>query len=257
MTLALLVGLGLGCAAPPKPLAEQRLVDLTHDFDEETIYWPTESGFEMTTRFAGVTDKGYYYEAHSISTPEHGGTHLDAPIHFYEGGDTAESIPLRRLVAPGVVIDVREACANDRDHRVGKVDFEAWEAENGRIPKGAIVLLRTGFGDFWPDRERYMGTARRGEEAVEELHFPGLDPAAVPWLVERGISAIGLDTPSIDHGPSKLFKAHVALFEKNIPAFENVANLDQLPVRGFTVIALPMKVAGGSGAPLRIIAAIP
>ena len=247
----------LGCAAAPLPLAQQRLVDLTHDFDEKTIYWPTETGFEMTTRFAGVTDKGYYYEAHSISTPEHGGTHLDAPIHFHEGGDTADRIPLGRLVAPGVVVDLREECSADRDYQVGIADFEAWEVENGRFPSGAIVLLRTGFGDYWPDRARYMGTDRRGEAAVAELHFPGLDPDAVPWLDSRGISAIGLDTPSIDHGPSTHFEAHVALFEKNIPVFENVANLDRLPPRGFTVIALPMKIAGGSGAPLRIIAAIP
>ncbi len=136
-------------------------------------------------------------------------------------------------------------------------DFKAWERTNGALPTGAIVLLRTGFGQYWPDRERYMGTAKRGDAGVAELHFPGLDPAAVPWLAERKIAAIGLDTPSIDHGPSTYFKAHVALFDRNIPAFENVANLDRLPLRGFTVIALPMKIGKGSGGPLRIVAAIP
>ena len=255
--MVIAMGFLLGCATAPPPLAQQRLVDLTHAFDDDTIYWPTETGFEMTTRFAGMTDKGYYYEAHSVSTPEHGGTHLDAPIHFYEGGDTADRIPLSRLVAPGVVIDLRKACSADRDYQVGIADFEAWEADNGPFPIGAIVLLRTGFGQYWPDRERYMGTNRRGEAAVAELHFPGLDPDAVPWLARRDIAAIGLDTPSIDHGPSTHFEAHIALFEENIPAFENVANLDRLPLKGFTVIALPMKIAGGSGGPLRIIAAIP
>ena len=161
------------------------------------------------------------------------------------------------MIAPGVVVDVREACAADRDHRVGVADLEAWERAHGRVPEGAIVLLHTGFGRYWPDRERYMGTALRGEAGAAALHFPGLDPAAVPWLAERRIAAIGLDTPSIDHGPSTRFEAHVALFERDIPAFENVAHLDRLPAKGFTVIALPMKIGGGSGGPLRIVAAIP
>ncbi|MAE97335.1 MAG: cyclase [Deltaproteobacteria bacterium] len=257
MAMGIGVWVGVGCASAPAPLWEQQLVDLTHTFDEQTIYWPTETGFELTTRSQGMTDEGYYYEAHSISTPEHGGTHLDAPVHFYEGRDTTDRVPLERLIAPGVVVDVRAACAADRDHRVGVSDLEAWEEAHGAIPAGAIVLLRTGFGRYWPDRERYMGTSKRGDAGGAELHFPGLDPAAVPWLAEREVGAVGLDTPSIDHGPSTHFEAHVALFERNIPAFENVAHLERLPAQGFTVIALPMKVGGGSGGPLRIIAAIP
>ncbi|MCP5041716.1 MAG: cyclase family protein [bacterium] len=255
--VAIGVSILVGCASPSKPLWEQELVDLTHTFDEQTLYWPTETGFEMTTRFAGMTDKGYYYEAHGFSTPEHGGTHLDAPIHFSAGRDTTDLVPLERLIAPGIIVDVSAACAADRDHRVGLADFEAWEEANGALPAGTIVLLRTGFAQYWPDRERYMGTAKRGEEGASELHFPGLDPSAVPWLEARGIAAIGLDTPSIDYGPSTHFEAHVALFERNIPAFENVANLDRLPTKGFTVIALPMKIGKGSGGPLRIVAAIP
>lgn len=246
-----------GCATGPEPLWQQQLVDLTHTFDEQTIYWPTETGFQMTTRFAGMTDKGYYYEAHSVSTPEHGGTHIDAPVHFAEGHETTDLIPLERLIGPGVVVDVANACAHDRDYRVGVADFEAWEQTNGALPAGSIVLLRTGFGRYWPDRVSYMGTAKRGEEGAAELHFPGLDATAVPWLAEHGIAAIGLDTPSIDYGPSTYFEAHVALFARDIPAFENVANLDRLPAKGFTVIALPMKIGKGSGGPLRIVAAIP
>ncbi len=257
MFALLAVSMTLGCAASTKPVWEHELVDLTHTFDEHTIYWPTESGFELTTRAKGMTPGGYYYEAHGIATPEHGGTHLDAPIHFYEGGATTDRVPLDRLIAPGIVVDVREVCASDRDHRVGVADLEAWERAHGRVPEGAIVLLHTGFGRYWPDRERYMGTALRGEAGAAALHFPGLDPAAVPWLADRRIAAIGLDTPSIDHGPSTHFEAHVALFALDIPAFENVAHLDRLPAKGFTVIALPMKIGGGSGGPLRIVAAIP
>jgi len=154
-----------------------------------------------------------------------------------------------------VIVDVTNQAAANPDYLVSVADFQNWERRNGRIKPGTIVLLRTGFGKFYPDRKKYMGTDERGAEAVAKLHFPGLDPAAARWLTQnRSIKAIGLDTPSIDYGQSTLFESHRILFEANIPAFENVANLDQLPVKGFNVIALPMKIKGGSGGPLRIVA---
>jgi kynurenine formamidase len=205
-----------------------------------------------------MTEGGWYYEANTFRTAEHGGTHLDAPIHFAANRHHADEIPLERLMGPAVVIDISSQASSDRDYQVSVADFEAWEARNGRLPDGVIVLLRTGFGRFWPDREAYMGTAERGPEAVKSLHFPGLEPEAARWLVaEREIHAIGLDTPSIDHGQSADFESHRILFERNIPAFENVANLSGLPERGFHVIALPMKIRGGSGGPLRIVAIVP
>lgn len=131
-------------------------------------------------------------------------------------------------------------------------------ADHGRIPDGAIVLIRTGWGGRWPDRARYLGTARTGAAAVPELHFPGIDAAAARWLVDqRQIDAVGIDTPSIDYGQSTTFDTHQILFAANIPAFENVANLDRLPATGGYVMALPMKIAGGSGGPLRIVALLP
>ncbi len=250
--------LSMSCAAPPEPptpIHDREIVDLTWTIDETTIAWPTSPGFTLETQADGVTEAGFYYLSHMIHGPEHGGTHIDAPRHFFDGRDTTDEIPLTRLIGPGVTIDVREACAADRDHLIGIADFEAWEATHGALPEGSIVLLHTGFGAYWPDREKYMGTAELGPAAVPKLHFPGLDPAAVDWLVnQKKIRAIGLDTPSIDHGPSNDFAAHVALFEHNVPAFENVAHLDRLPPSGFTVIALPAKIGGGSGGPLRIVA---
>jgi kynurenine formamidase len=236
-----------------------RLVDLTHPFDADTIYWPTDTqGFALETVSKGMTDQGYFYEANRFSTAEHGGTHLDAPVHFAENGWTADEIPVDKLVGPAAVVDVTAAAAADPDYLVSVADLEGWEAANGRLPDGAIVLLRTGWGGVWPDRQRYLGTARRGPEAIPELHFPGLDPEAARWLVEqRSIDAVGLDTPSIDYGQSKDFQSHRTLFAANVPAFENVAHLDQLPEAGATVLALPMKIAGGSGGPLRIIAVVP
>jgi len=245
------IGWSTGVRARPA----ERVVDLTHAFDETTIYWPTEDGFRLETRFRGHTEHGYFYAANRFCAPEHGGTHLDAPLHFYEGGASAEAIPVERLVGPGVVVDVTRASAANPTHAIGIADLEAHERRHGRIPRGAIVLLHTGFGAFWPDRARYLGTGERGPAAVAKLRFPGLDPAAAAWIAtERSIDAIGIDTASIDPGTSTTFASHVRLFEKGIPAFENVASLERLPAEGFTIVALPMKIRGGSGGPLRIVA---
>lgn len=236
-------------------LPPDRIVDLSYPFDASSVYWPTAEPFKLDTDFEGVTDKGYFYSAYRYSAAEHGGTHLDAPVHFAKGRHTVDEIPLEQLMGPGIVIDMTSQCASNADYQVNVADFQNWERRNGRIARGTIVLLRTGFGKRYPDRKSYLGTDERGADAVAKLHFPGLDPAAARWLTQnRAIKAIGLDTASIDRGQSTLFESHRILFEKNIPAFENVANLDQLPVKGFSVIALPMKIKGGSGGPLRIVA---
>ena len=236
-------------------LPPDRIVDLSYPFDATSVYWPTAEPFKLDTDFEGVTDKGYFYSAYRYSAADHGGTHLDAPVHFAKGRHTVDEIPLEQLMGNGIVIDVTTQCASNADYLVSVADFQNWERRNGRIARGTIVLLRTGFGKRYPDRKSYLGTDERGAAAVAKLHFPGLDPAAARWLTQnRAIKAIGLDTASIDRGQSTLFESHRILFEKNIPAFENVANLDQLPVKGFSVIALPMKIKGGSGGPLRIVA---
>jgi kynurenine formamidase len=245
-------------SAPQDPAREDALVDLSHPFDADTVYWPTEEGFVLERGFAGRTPQGYWYEANRFRAAEHGGTHLDAPAHFAEGHSAVDAIALERLVGPGAVVDVATACAADRDHAISIDDLLASERAHGRIPDGSIVLFHTGFGRLWPDRAAYLGTAERGAEATAKLHFPGLSTEAARWLVaERRVRAVGLDTASIDPGVSKSFETHQALFESEVPAFENLANLDRLPARGFEVVALPMKIRGGSGAPLRAIAIVP
>lgn len=236
---------------------EGKIVDLSYPFDDKTIFWPTEKGFQFEKRFEGVTPAGFFYTANRFCTAEHGGTHIDAPVHFYKDRNTVDVIPLEQLMGSGIVVDVTEKCDADRDYQVQVDDFLAWERRHGSLPEGVIVLVRTGFGKYWSDRAKYMGTDERGDSAVAKLHFPGLDPVAARWLANnRKVKVIGLDTPSIDYGQSKKFESHVTLFEKNIPALENVANLDLLPEKGFTIIALPMKIKGGSGGPVRIVAVI-
>ena len=234
---------------------DMKMVDLTYAYDESTIYWPTAEGFKLEVDFKGFTEKGYYYSANSFCSAEHGGTHLDAPIHFYANRNSADEIPIENLIGKAVVIDVSEKCLNDKDYLIAVDDFIEWEKENGKIPDRTIVLLKTGYGKYWPDRTKYMGTNERGAEAVAKLHFPGLDPDAANWLVkERNIKAVGIESPSIDYGQSQYFKSHVIFTKNNVPIFENVANLELLPDKDFNIIALPMKIKGGSGGPLRIIA---
>ena len=250
--------MAVACARPAQLLEERVVIDLSHPYNAATIYWPTEDGFLLERESGGITEGGYWYAANRFRSAEHGGTHIDAPEHFAQDQWTVDEIPLDSLIGPAVLVDVRAQAEADPDYEVAVEDFEDWEARNGEIPGGAIVLIRTGFGSYWPDRARYLGTADFGPDAVRKLHFPGLAPSAANWLVvERKIHAVGLDTASIDHGQSRLFETHQALSAANVPAFENLANLDKLPMRGFIVVALPMKIEGGSGAPLRAIALLP
>lgn len=249
---------GFSSHAAPADFPAGKVVDLSHTYDSDTVFWPTAEDFHLEKDFEGMTEKGYFYAANKFSAAEHGGTHIDAPIHFAKGGLPVDEIPLEQLMGPAVVIDVSEQSEKDPDYQVQVADFEKWEEANGTIPNGAIVLLRTGYSKHWPDRKKYLGTDERGAQAVAKLHFPGLHPDAARWITqERSIKAIGLDTASIDYGQSTLFESHRVLLGKNTPAFENLANLDQLPVKGFHVIALPMKIKGGSGGPLRAVAIVP
>lgn len=229
-------------------------IDLTHPFDKSTIYWPTEGGFEIKKEFKGKTKDGFWYEANSFCAPEHGGTHLDAPVHFAKGKWTADVIPLDRLTGEAAVIDLSKKVGGNADYLISKKDILEWESKNGSLSDRVIVLFRTGWERFWPNRKKYMGTDKPGD--VTGLHFPGIAPEAAQLLAQRKVKAVGLDTASLDYGQSKNFKTHQILLGANIPGFENLANLKKLPAKGAFIVALPMKIKGGSGGPLRIVAHI-
>jgi len=250
--------LALACAGRGAGPLDGRVEDLTHAFDASTVYWPGGEGFSLGVLHDGPTPGGYHYRANRFCAAEHGGTHLDAPSHFAVEGWNLDAIPVERLVGPGVVVDVAARCGEDSECLVSVADLAGFEARRGRIPESAIVLLRTGWGARWPDRAAYLGTAERGASAAAKLRFPGLDPEAARWLAEeRRIDAVGIDTASIDPGRSTHFEAHRVLAAHNVPVFENVAGLERLPEAGFFVAALPMKIGGGSGGPLRIVALVP
>jgi kynurenine formamidase len=248
----------ISCTAPQSGLPGGTWLDLSYDLSSETVYWPTSELFTLETVSEGMTDKGYYYSAYKFCAAEHGGTHIDAPVHFAEGKKSVDELPLTQLIGPAVKIDISEKALADRDYLISTDDIQAWESEHGAIPDGSIVLLQTGYGRYWPSAEDYLGTALRGEEGVAALHFPGLDPAAAEWIVNnRPIRAIGIDTASIDYGQSTLYGSHVTLMSHNIPAIENVARLEEVPVTGAYIVALPIKIKGGSGGPIRIAALLP
>ncbi|HEX6901274.1 MAG TPA: cyclase family protein [Thermoanaerobaculia bacterium] len=244
-------------ADPPIDLAGVKVVDLTYAFDDKTIYWPTSpTSFKLDRLSYGKTEAGFFYASNAFCTPEHGGTHLDAPIHFAEGKRTADQIPIEQLIGPAVVIDVSAKAAADPDYRLTAEDVRAWETKNGAVPRDTIVLLRTGWGKRWPDRKRYLGDDKPGD--ASNLHFPSYGAEAARYLVEqRKVKALGVDTASIDHGPSKDFIVHQIANGANVPGLENVANLEQVPETGAWIIALPMKIAGGSGGPVRVVALVP
>ncbi|HJQ36535.1 MAG TPA: cyclase family protein [Thermoanaerobaculia bacterium] len=232
-------------------------IDLSWAFDEKTLYWPSSpSAFELKQLAYGPTPGGWFYSSNLLCTPEHGGTHLDAPIHFAAGKRTADQIPLTQLIAPAVVIDISAKTAADADYRLTPEDVRAWEQQHGPIAPGTIFLLRTGWGSRWPDRKAYFGDDTPG--ATDKLHFPSYGADAAKLLVnERRVAAIGIDTASIDYGQSKDFIVHQIANGADVPGFENVAHLEKLPARGAWIIALPMKIARGSGGPLRIVALVP
>ena len=257
MRIRLLLAFIPGALSAQPNLLSNRLVDLTHSLNAQTLYWPTSpSTFKLDRLSYGRTEGGWFYSANSFSAPEHGGTHLDAPIHFAEGRQTSDKIPLESLMGPAVVIDISAKAAANSDYRLTREDVLAFERRHGRIRPGTIVLLRTDWSKRWPNRKRYFGDDTPNE--TSRLHFPSFGEGAARLLVEnRNAKALGADVASIDYGQSKDFIVHRIAAERNVPGLENLTNLDQLPPTGASVIALPIKIEGGSGGPARVIALVP
>jgi kynurenine formamidase len=248
-------------AAPPLlaqglDIAKANIVDLTHAIDRDTIFWPTETkAFELIEQHQGITERGFFYASNRFCLPEHGGTHADAPFHFAKRGLTIGALPIERFVGPAAVIDVTAKAAADVDYTLSVEDVTAWEGRHGKLLPGTIVLLRTGWSGRWPDKRAYLGDDTPGD--ASNLHFPSYGVEAVRLLIERGVSLIGVDTASIDNGPSKDFLVHRVASGADVVGLENLTNLDKLPATGAWLVALPMKIARGTGSPARVIALVP
>ena len=233
------------------PLGAQpqvRIVDLGHAIHASDPSWDGSPGFERKSVATFGKDG---YAAGRITVEEHFGTHLDAPAHFSAAGWSVDQIPVERFYRPAVRIDVSAKAAANPDYLVTPADIQTFESAHGRIPEGSIALIATGWDRFWPNRARYMN------ERAGVKHFPGLSADAVTLLArDRRVAGIGIDTPSIDHGPSTTFEAHKISMALNVFHIENAAHLTGLPASGFTVVVAPIAIAGGSGAPTRIFAVL-
>lgn len=229
-----------------------KTIDLTYPFDEKTIYWPTEKGFSIKKVFYGMTDEGYFYSAFKFCMPEHGGTHMDAPRHFSKNGHTLDQIPISHLQGNAIVINVSSQVKQNRDYAVTVKDIQQFERQYRALTQQDIVLFYTSWGQYWGNKLKYLGSDKPGD--VKNLHFPGLSKEAANYLATRQVKAVGLDTPSLDPGPSQQFWAHRILLGHNIYGLENVAYLEKLPTTGAKLIIAPLKIKGGSGGPTRIFA---
>ena len=254
--LCWLVAMVIAGAQTQSVHAASRLVNLTYSFDETTLVWPQNPPFHRDGSQRGGTPDEAWYATGQVVLSEHAGTHMDAPIHFAQGQVGIDGIPVEHLMGPAVVIDVHASVTKEPDYRLSLADVREWERQYGSIPNGAIVMMFTGWGTHWRNRAQYFGSPT--PDVPTTLHFPGFSEEAARFLVaERHIAGIGIDTPSIDYGPSQDFVVHRIVNGAGLYGLENVARLDDLPAFGATLIALPMKISGGSGAPVRILGIVP
>lgn len=230
-----------------------KIVDLTYALDDRSPFWPEGSPlspFRATTAATYARD-GYFLR--NLQMPEHFGTHMDAPLHFDPNGQSLDKIPVQDFLLDAVVVDVRDAVSSNPDYRLTAQDLEKWEKAHGSLPRGCAVLALTGWGSRWPSQERYMN-----QDAKGVMHFPGFSLDAAHYLLDHvHPKAIGIDTASVDYGPSEKFEVHQLTMHAGLYHLENLANLEQLPATGAVLIALPMKLRGGSGGPTRVVALVP
>jgi kynurenine formamidase len=232
------------------PSGKTRVLDLSYAINEKLVPWPGDEKFFEAKVNATVEKNGYF--TRSFWMLEHYGTHLDAPVHFPPGRATVDQIPAKQLMGPAVVLDVRAESAKDADYLLPAAGVEDWEKRHGRIPEGAIVLLRTGWASRWPDAQRY-----RNQDAQGKMHFPGFSVGAAKLLVERKVSGLGCDTLSVDYGASGDFAVHHLALGASLYHLENLADLSALPDAGAFLIVAPIKLEGGSGGPARVFAILP
>jgi|GEM_PF-155269 len=228
------------------------IVDLSWPLIADSAFWPGE-GYEpfKLREIATLEKNGVHSKA--FSSPEHLGTHLDAPNHFEAGRPSVDRLPSESLFVPGVLIDVSGAASADPDYQLSREDIHRFEQSHGAIPRGAVVLAYTGWSRFWRIPARYQNRDVRGQ-----LHFPGFSAEAVDFLIrERDVHGVGLDTLSVDRGLSRAFPVHHLLGKAERYGLENLAELDKLPPSGFTLFVAPMKIETGTGGPTRVFAILP
>jgi len=228
---------------------KSRVLDLSYAINDKLVPWPGDTRWFESQVNSTVEKNGYF--SRSFWMLEHYGTHLDAPIHFPPGKITVDKIPAKQFFGPAVVLDVRADAARDADFLLSRGRVEDWEKRHGQVPKGAIVLLRTGWAARWPDAQRY-----RNQDGQGRMHFPGFSAEAVKVLIERKVSGLGCDTLSADYGASTDFAVHHLALGAGLYQLENLADLSEVPEVGAFLIVAPIKLEGGSGGAVRVFALV-
>lgn len=231
-----------------QPISAGQAIDLTHKMHEGMAFWPGGVPFKMHR----LVDYDQGYQLHKFEMGENTGTHVDAPSHFIRGNRPIDEIPLADLIVPAVVIDVQDKVAENPEYELSPEDIKLWEAKNGKIPAHSLVILNTGWHKRFGAAEKYINM-----DGSNVLHFPGYHPESASVLIDRNVAGVGIDTLSLDHGPSKTFAFHVEILKANNYQIETLANLDALPVKGATVVVGVLPVKSGSQAQARIIALLP
>jgi kynurenine formamidase len=232
------------------PAGKTRVIDLSYAINHKLVPWPGDEKVFEARDNATMAKNGYF--TRSFWMLEHYGTHLDAPAHFAAGAATVDQIPVKKLFGPAVVLDARGEAAKDPDYRLPAARVAEWESAHGRIPQGAIVLLRTGWSARWPDAQKYRNQDKNGK-----MHFPGFSDEAAKVLIERGASGLGCDTLSVDYGASEDFSVHHLALGAGLYHLENLADLSEVPEAGAFLVVAPIKLEGGSGGPVRVFALLP
>jgi kynurenine formamidase len=234
---------------PTGPFDAYNIVDLTYTYDSTIPLYP--GGAPFTLKNMAQIEQGYYMNSFSVG--EHVGTHLDAPSHFSKGAPDVDKIPPEALTGPVALIDIAEAASRDADTELTMDQMTAWEKSHGKIPDGAFLVVRTGWGKRWDEPDKYLNKDGGGV-----MRYPGISLSAAQFAVgQRGVKGLGIDTLSTDRGSSTTFPEHHYTLGAGKIHLENLANLDRLPATGAYLIAAPLKIKNGSGAPARVFALIP
>ncbi|KAL1494444.1 hypothetical protein ABEB36_010042 [Hypothenemus hampei] len=228
---------------------EKIIQDLTWSFGNDTIYWPGQRPFNFTKQQT-VAESKYMYSVNEFCAAEHGGTHFDAPYHFYQNGLKVSEIDGFRLFGKGALVNLTDESEKlGRNVRLTVAHLQDWESKNGPFENGTILLVAFGRSKLWTNRSQYL------DLEGESLNFPGISNEAAQWIVDKGtFYGVGLDTPSIDPGNTTDYFVHTLFAKNSLYNLENVKLLDYLPDKGFEIIAAPMKIEDGTGAPTRIFA---
>ncbi|WP_390824744.1 cyclase family protein [Anabaena subtropica] len=233
-----------------KRITYSRIIHLSHVIDPDIPQWPGDPQVEFTS-VAQLPDDGYYLRR--VSLGEHSATHINAPNSFYQAGIGIDQYPAQSLVVPAVVIDIHAAAAVNADYRLTVDDVLAWEVQHGEIPLGHLVLLHTGWQNKWSDKNAFLNQDARGI-----MHFPGFGSDATQFLLdERQIAGVGIDTHGVDSGQDTSFATNRLVLAQQGIVLENLTNLHQLPAKGSTLAIAILRLRGGSGSPVGVLAFVP